>query len=177
MRLWKNFPETGASALTNYVQVGHRRTAVEYALAGIRRHHDAILEASGHDPSTLEMEGMMRAWVAETLLQGAYLREYHLWEKDCKAYFSEMAQRNGGTLVMKGHPFTTGVWDTLSQFSVIVSPSLTNAIEIMRGHVNVMKHEAGLELDHFISEADYVAGSRALEEFWSHIASAEEFVS
>lgn len=101
MQLRKKFLETGANAATNYVQVGHRRTAIEYALAGIKRHHDAVLEAFGHDPFSLEMEGTMRAWVAETLLQGAYLREYHLWEKDCKAYFPEMAQRNGDTLVMK----------------------------------------------------------------------------
>jgi hypothetical protein len=44
----------------------------------------------------------------------------------------------------------------------------------MHDRVNVMKHEAGLELDHFISEADYIAGVEALEEFWNHLASAEE---
>ena len=112
----------------------------------------------------------MRAWVAETLLQGAYLREYHLWEKDCKAYFPEMAQRSGSTLVMetRGQSFTALIWDILARFSVAVSPNITSAIETMRGRVNVMKHEAGLELDHFISEADYIAGVEALEEFWSH---------
>ncbi|WP_330085283.1 hypothetical protein [Methylocystis iwaonis] len=177
MQLRKKFLEPRANAGTNYVQIGHRRTAIEYALAGIKRHHDAVLEAVGQDPFTQEMEGTMRAWVAETLLQGAYLREYHLWEKDCKAYFPEMAQRNGGTLVMKtkpGQPFTSLVWDTLARFSVTVTPNITSAIEAMRDRVNVMKHEAGLELDHFISEADYTAGVEALEEFWNHLASAEK---
>jgi hypothetical protein len=122
------------------------------------------------------MEGTMRAWVAETLLQGAYLREYHLWEKDCKAYFSAMAHRNDNHLVMetKGPPFTTLVRDTLARFSVAISPNVASAIETMRSRVNIMKHEAGLELDHFISEADYIAGVKALEEFWNQLASAEE---
>lgn len=177
MRLRKKFVDDGASAVINYVQVGHRHTAIEYALAGIMRHHDAVLEASGSDPLMVEMEGTMRAWVAETLLQGAYVREYHLWEKDCKAYFPEMAQRNGASLVMKSksnQSFTALVSTTLSQFSVVMSSDITDAIKTMRGRVNAMKHEAGLELEHFVTEGDYTAAVEALEKFWSRIASAEE---
>ena len=177
MRLRKKFIEAGASAATNYLQVSHRQAAIEYALAGIMRHHDAVVEAFGPDPFMAEMEGTMRAWVAETLLQGAYVREYHLWEKDCKAYFREMAQRNGVKLVMKSSPsFTAFVWQTLGKFSVAISSDIIGAIETMRDRVNVMKHDAGLELEHFVTEAEYTVTIEALEKFWSELASAEEIV-
>jgi hypothetical protein len=64
----------------------------------------------------------MQAWVVETLPQGAYVREYHLWEKDCKAYFPAMAERNGTTMVMraKGQPFTELVKGILVDFGVAI---------------------------------------------------------
>ena len=64
--------------------------------------------------------------------------------------------------------------ETLPLFSVAVPPNITSAIETMHDRVNVMKHEAGLELGHFISEAGYIAGVEALEEFWNHLTSAEK---
>ena len=63
----------------------------------------------GRDPHKVEMEGRMPEWVAETVLQGTHMREYHLWEKGYKAYFPRMASRNGNTLTMKskgGQSFT-----------------------------------------------------------------------
>jgi hypothetical protein len=96
MELRRKFSESSVAAV-NYIQASHRRDAVEYTIAGIKKIHELNLELFGRDPLTLEMEGTMQAWVAETLFQGAYMREYHLWEKDCKAYFPAMALRNGGT--------------------------------------------------------------------------------
>lgn len=156
MQLTKRYLESGATV--NYIQVGHRRTAIEYTIAGIAKLHEANLDLLGHDPLTLEMEGTMRAWVVETLLQGAYLREYHLWEKDCKAYFAVMAERNGATLTMKtkhGQSFAQLVKDTLLVFGVAVPADILSAIDCMRDRVNIMKHDTGLELDHFIGEKDY----------------------
>ena len=46
-------------------------------------------------------------------------------------------------------------------------------IERVRTRVNVMKHDAGLELEHFVTEADYVGALGALEGFWNVLASAE----
>ena len=51
----------------------------------------------------------------------------------------------------------------LGQFSVAMPPTVLEAIEQMRGLVNVMKHDAGLELEHFITEADYSEAIEALE--------------
>ena len=61
MRLIKRYPEPGATG--NYIQVGHHQTAVEYAIAGIEKLHDANLDQLGRDPFNSEMEGSMRAWV------------------------------------------------------------------------------------------------------------------
>jgi hypothetical protein len=76
------------------------------------------------------LEGSTRDWVIETLVQGAYLREYHLWEKDCKAYFQAMAKRNGVETSMKtksGQPFTNLVRETLVAFGVAISDEIFDA--------------------------------------------------
>ena len=88
-------------AAHNFIQVGHRQTAIEYAIAGVTKICEGNISVLGDNPFNSEMEATMREWVVETLLQGAYLREYHLWEKDCKAYFAIMAERNGETLSIK----------------------------------------------------------------------------
>ena len=122
------------------------------------------------------MEGAMQAWVIESLLQGAYLREYHLWEKDCKAYFAGMAERNGRSLALKpkgSQSFTDVARDTLLAFEVTLPHETLSAIERMRARVNVMKHDVGLELDHLISEGDYVEAATALENFWDSLAHGE----
>lgn len=174
MRLIKRYPEPGATG--NYIQVGHHQTAVEYAIAGIEKLHDANLDQLGRDPFNSEMEGSMRAWVIESLLQGAYLREYHLWEKDCKAYFIAMAERNGMTTTMKtkgAQSFPDLVKETLVFYEVAVPVDILDAIDRMRVKINNMKHAAGLELDHFISANDYAKAVAALEGFWMHLAGFE----
>jgi hypothetical protein len=174
MQLKRKFLEPGAAV--NFIQASHRHTAVEYAIAGIKKVHDSNLDLLGHDPFSFEMEGSMQAWVAETLFQGAYMREYHLWEKDCKAYFSAMAKRNGNVLAMKtkgGQSFTDRVREVFGLFAVAVPADILGATERMRDRVNVMKHDAGLELEHFITEADYVEAIEAVEGFWNHLATVE----
>ena len=131
MELRRKFNESSAAAL-NYIQVSHRCDAVEYTIAGIKKIHELNLELLGRDPLTLEMEGTMQAWVAETLFQGAYMREYHLWEKDCKAYFPAMALRNGGDVKLKPAPFTDRIRDILALFSVTLPMGIFDSIERMR---------------------------------------------
>jgi hypothetical protein len=178
MRLIKRYPEPGATG--NYIQVGHHQTAVEYAIAGIEKLHDANLAQLGRDPFNSEMEGTMRAWVIESLLQGAYLREYHLWEKDCKAYIIAMAARNGATTTMKtkgAQSFPDLVKETLVSYDVAIPVDILDAIDRMRVKINDMKHAAGLELDHFISEKDYTDAVAALEGFWEYLAGCERITA
>ena len=132
------------------------------------------------DPLAAEMEGSMRDWVIETLLQGAYLREYHLWEKDCKAYFTGMAQRNDAEISTKpkgGQSFVDLIGATLANFDVRMPVNILGAIERMRQRVNIMKHDAGLELNHFIGASDYADDIKALEGFWEHLAGCERIVA
>jgi hypothetical protein len=174
MRLIRRYPEPGATG--NYTQVGNHQTAVEYAIAGIEKLHDANLAQLGRDPFNSEMEGTMRDWVIESLLQGAYLREYHLWEKDCKAYFIAMAERNGAAITMKmkgAQSFPDLVKETLVSYDVAVPVEILDAIDRMRVKINDMKHAVGLELDHFISAKDYTDAVAALEGFWEYLAGCE----
>lgn len=163
--------EPGASGI--YIQLTHGREAVEYA--GIKKVYTANFDLLGRDPFNLEMEGSMHEWVIESLLQGAYLREYHLWEKDCRAYFIRMAERNGFKLTIKtkDQPFTGIVGNILLDFGVSMPAEVFGAIESMRERVNTMKHAAGLELDHFINEGDYWTAIAALETFWNHLTTCE----
>ncbi len=46
--------------------------------------------------------------------------------------------------------------------------------ERTRDRVNIMKHDAGLELDHFITEEEYTEAINAIEEFWSYLATVEQ---
>lgn len=175
MRLKRDFLQTDANAAVNYVQVGYRRDAVDYALAGIRRHHDAVVNASNHDLIILEFEKSMHDWVAETLIQGVFIREYHLWEKDCKSYLENMAKRNGKKLPKKksDESFTSWVWDRLKSFNAESSQENIKTIESMRVKTNDMKHEVGFEIAHLVSENEYKVAITAIEGFWNHLASEE----
>jgi hypothetical protein len=172
MRLTRRHLEYGAAR--NFFEVGHRRTAIEYAIAGVTKIYEANLSVLGHNPFNSEMEGTMREWVVETLLQGAYLREYHLWEKDCKAYFAIMAERNGETLSIRTEGLLNGIKHALVRFNVAMPPDILSTIEVMRDRVNVMKHDAGLELEHFITENHYKEAMNAVERFWEYLANCEQ---
>jgi hypothetical protein len=191
MRLIRRHLEVGATM--NRVQVGHHRTAVECAIAGIGKMCESNLTLLGPDTLTSEMEEGMREWVIESLLHGAYLREYHLWEKACKAYLVEMAKRNGQTIQIqdnhfvliengqkipiRGKNFVLIVKCALVRFGVTVPAHILDAIEGMRDRANKMKHkhDVGLE-DHFISNDDYMEGVSALERFWEHLEACESII-
>jgi hypothetical protein len=172
MRLTHRYLEHGAAH--NLIQVGHRQTAIQYAIAGITKIYEANLTLFGDNPLNSEMEGTMREWVVETLLQGAYLREYHLWEKDCKAYFAIMAERNGETISIETQGLLTGIKNALIRFNVAMPLDILSTIESVRKRVNVMKHDAGLELEHFVTEHHYKEAVNAVERFWEYLADCEQ---
>jgi hypothetical protein len=172
MQLIKKYPEPGA--VINFIQLSHRREAIDGVIAAIAKMYAA--EAANADPLAWDA-GVMKDWLAETVLQGAYLREYHLWEKDCKAYFAAMAGRNGRELILKskrGQTFAKVIEGTLVAFDVAMPVEIMSALEIMRQRVNVMKHDVGLELDHFVSDSDYADAINALERFWEFLAAREK---
>ena len=168
----------GQKASTNWVQLGHRKTAIEYALAGIRQVGRANKRLFRRDKLFSDLEGVMQDWVAETLYQGAYLREYHLWEKDCKAYFAAMAVRNkdSWSAKVKGDTAFPGhIAATLLTYGVRLPEGVFAEIDTMRKRVNVMKHDSGLELEHFITKGDYQQAIGALKQFWELLAAEESY--
>lgn len=166
------------TASRTWIQLEHRKSAIEYAVAGIGLVRDANARNIPGDTFWSSMEDTMRDWVVETLYQGAYMREYHIWEKDCRAYFPAVAQRNGQAIKIKGkgEPLPKMIRDLLPLFDATMPSSVLDIIEQMRVRVNVMKHEAGLEVEHFITSEQYGGAISAIDEFWRTL-SEQEFYS
>jgi hypothetical protein len=170
MQLVKKYLEPGA--VGNFIQLGRRRDAVEGVIAAITQIYKDNPHTQNPDPLTWDAN-VMKNWLTELLLQGAYIREYHLWEKDCKAYFAAVAERNGSRMVLATQGFVKQVKGALAAFSVPMPDVTLKAIDHMRERVNVMKHEPGLDEDHLISENDYAEAVSAIESFWDVLAGCE----
>jgi hypothetical protein len=141
--------------------------------------HDHNLSELGQDVLTVELEGSMRNRVVESLLQGAYIREYHLWEKECRSYFAAAAQRNGDNDSVKlidRRPFPEAIKDFLDIFDVTMPPHILAAIDAMRKQVNTMKHAAGVNDDDFITEGAYTEAINAIEGFWLRLTECERLI-
>jgi hypothetical protein len=87
MRLKKPL-ELGATKY--FTQAGHRQTAIEAAVHYVKEGFARSASENANDPFLSALSPTVCEWVIETIYQGAYLREYHLWEKDCKEYFNAM---------------------------------------------------------------------------------------
>lgn len=172
MRLKRPYSEPGA--LIPRIQAEHRRDAVQYAIAAI---HEAVAqgeEVFPEDELFCELSVQHREWVVETLYQGAYLREYHLWEKECKEYFSSMARRNHVDLALKSNGFPSEVERALVLFSAAsVLPEL-QGIREMNARVNIMKHDPGVLTEHFVTATDYDTAHAAITRFWEALIALEE---
>jgi hypothetical protein len=84
VQLVNNYP-----AATYYLtQAGHHRTGIEAAVGYVDAGFARSRPEQTDDIVSSEFSSIERDWVIETIYQGAYLRQYHLWEKDCKEYFS-----------------------------------------------------------------------------------------
>jgi hypothetical protein len=121
MRLVNKHP-----AATYYLtQAGHHLTAIEAAVAYVDAGFARSRSEQTDDVSS-EFSSIERDWVIETIYQGAYLRQYHLWEKDCKEYLSSQgASKSRETSI-------EGFWEFLGKneapspnpFPPPISPSL-----------------------------------------------------
>lgn len=176
MTLKHGFGDLTASRI--WVQLEHRKDAIQYAINGIGLVRDVNAKAVPDNTFWSSMEDTMKDWVVETLYQGAYLREYHIWEKDCRAYFSAVAQRHGQTvrLKIKGDPFPKMVSGLLPLFGANVSAEVLADIEEMRQHANILKHEAGLETEQFITAEQYHKAIAAIDRFWNMLSEQEFYI-
>jgi hypothetical protein len=141
-------------AATYYLtQAGHHRTGIEAAVGYVDAGFARSRPEQTDDIVSSEFSSIERDWVIETIYQGAYLRQYHLWEKDCKEYFSSQGAPIPKTRRLG---FTERVEQVLSsRFHIVVPQDVMAALSTMRSKVNDMKHEdssmrapGGFNLDH-----------------------------
>jgi hypothetical protein len=170
MPLIRMHPELGATKFL--VQASHYRTAIGAAVKYVNAGFPRSPPEHTSDSLSSEWLSIEHRWVIETIYQGAYLRQYHLWEKSCTEYFSAM----GVQMKPPNTSFTEHVKRVLSssQFGLVVPEDVKVALCTMRRRVNRMKHEGGVEDDEFVSAAEYGEGAAAIERFWEFLVENEQ---
>jgi hypothetical protein len=165
-----------AGANVTWTQVGHRRTAIEYAVAGAKLAYKQSLEQFPDDPLFAELESVMPEWVIETIAQGAYIREYHLWEKEVKDYLVGQLRRSNLESTVLKPKRSESLIDAVRRVLVNLGAPDTGLADIdaMRHRVNIAKHEPGVLVEHFVSIDDYWKVLDAIEGFWEALAEHEE---
>jgi len=173
------FPSVADTAVYFWTHAGHRETAIDTAMEVIRdvdrREHAAL----AGDPTWQAFTNHMGDWVIESLLQGAWMREYHEWEKATKAYFDGNHARNGSAKVewrgklpgLAGASHVDRVRAQLALFGATVPADVLDGIDRTREGVNLAKHEA----EHFVGEAEYKQLVQAVTAFWEALAEQEGF--
>ena len=125
--------------------------------------------------------GHVGEWVVESLLQGAWMREYHEWEKATKVYFDVHHSRNGGSKInwrakiakVPNPSHVDRVKEQLSLFSASVPSEVLDAIDATRAKVNAAKHSD----EFFVTEEEYRFFVKNVLTFWERLDEQEEFVS
>jgi hypothetical protein len=174
------YPEVVGTAGYFFVHAGHRETAINHAIQVI--HGDAAreTEACGDDSIMAALTAPMGDWVVESLIQGAWVREYHEWEKATKSYFEGQHQRNGNPKPdWKGKLLgSTGAVShvdraraQLALFGASVSGAVLDTLDTQRRLINAAKHED----EYFATEQDYRSLVQAVADFWNELAPQEEF--
>jgi len=110
MRLIKPLINTDiAYIVKDYQRLPHlRRYAVGTAI-GVFKRNNAAEKAGQNDPLMLQLSDYTCDWLTETLIQGAYIREYHSWETEVKSFFNGQRHLNG--------ELATFDWQTRSKLS------------------------------------------------------------
>jgi hypothetical protein len=167
-------PDLTDSATYFFSQAGHRQTAIETAICVIGEACERATKEAPKDELFPGSNVIGRNWAIESLLQGAFLREYHKWETDTKQYFDTQQLRNGGTkIAWKKQDVSCGhiskIKQQLSIFSASVPGHAMAAINRARNDVNTIKHEGTL----IVTEDDYKALVAGIEAFWEELSQQE----
>lgn len=168
MKLTSRYLEISDTGVYFATQAGHRQSAIELAVA-------ALCDLPNEpDDLLFEIGESMREWTVEANYQGAWMREYHHWETDTKAYFGAMCDRNNAVRPdwrkLNGS-HVDKVKSLLAQFGVSASASLS-MIDIMRGRLNDTKHEGR----YLATEQIYQKLTAAVIDFWDDLGGKEHVV-
>jgi hypothetical protein len=163
-----------------WVHAGHRETATTHAILVIQDSAARELADYADDPIIAGLSAPIGSWVVETLIQGAWMREYHEWEKATKRYFDGHHERNGSTKPdWKGKvPGIAGAASHVdrvrAQLALFGASPPEASIAILDKHrrlINAAKHEE----EYFATEQDYRDLVSAISQFWNDLAPQEEF--
>jgi len=169
------YPDPVGTAAYFLIQSSHRET-VFLLQAGIIR--DAYNQPSDNDGDCLLTPALVRDWAVESIIQGAWMREYHQWEVATKTYFDGHHVRNGNSSVnwrkpAQGSPSThvAKVIEQLATFSATVPAEILDALDHHRLRVNEAKHRT----DYYATEDELRELFSAVAAFWDALDPQEEF--
>jgi hypothetical protein len=173
------YPDPVGTGTHFYIHACHRETAISTAIGIIRKTAEQENAALAEDAASQALFGHMGEWVVESLIQGAWMREYHEWEKATKTYFDGHHARNGGSAVdwrdkvagVQNASHMHRVVAQLTLFSATVPTEIFGAIDKTRSKVNGAKHSDEL----FVTEADYLLFVKSVLTFWERLDEQEEF--
>lgn len=170
--------EVAGSAFGYRTQADHRRTALKMAMDTVREAAESDAQKMGGDISSMDMAKAMGEWVIESLVQGAFLREYHVWEKDTKEYFNGQKERQGEQPINwrdSGKPYTNKIAALLATYNAYVDEKVMSALDLTRKRINDLKHEPGLLLSHYVRWEDVEDLFNVIGQFWDELDRQEEF--
>ncbi len=173
-------PDPDGSALYYSVHAAHRDNAITLAIDVLRDACKREVEATPDDNLGKEFSTTACDWAIESLIQGGWMREFHMWELATKAYFDGQHLRNGAAKVdwkkrpPRGAPAASHVDKVKAQlglFGASVPGGAIDAIDRARNQVNAAKHEEEI----FVTEAGYRELVAAVATFWDALELQEAF--
>lgn len=174
------YPDVVGTAAFYFVHAGHRETAIDHAIQVIRNDSIRGVAAWAGDPIMTALEEPVGEWVVESLIQGAWLREYHEWEKATKGYFEGQHQRNESPKpdwkrklpnAAASGSHVDQVRGQLALFGATVNGDVLDILDAQRRLINSAKHED----EYFVTEQTYRTLIKTIADFWNELASQEEF--
>ena len=160
------------------MQLGHRENVTDLAIDLIKKAAGIEMqEVDASDDALLsELFGSGEPWAIHALLQGAYIREYHEWEKAVKNYVETQHSLNGMQKFKwkrDGKSIVCHTIEYLGMFSATIDQSIMDAIDAVREKVNTIKHDP---LEHEVDKADYDGAINSFGAFWDRIMECEVFM-
>ena len=174
------YPDPIGTAGYFWIHAGHRETAISHAISVIRDAATRELAQMADDPIMAGLSAPIGEWVVESLIQGAWMREYHEWEKATKAYFDGHHKRSGSPKpdwkakipgVNGAASHVDRVRTQIALFGATVPESSLIKLDEHRRLINAAKHEE----EYFATEESYCQLVKAISDFWNELAPQEEF--
>lgn len=158
------------------LQAGHRKDAVDGAIEILSRDATRWIETLSVASPAVEFTRTTDAWLIETLIHGAWVREYQEWERATKDYFNEQHRLNGAPdpewKNRQGWSHVDFVREELATFSINLSPHILFIVERNRDYFNSAMRNG----EYFADEQQLRELHDAIADFWTELASAEEYV-